>query len=176
MHFRVLPLGIATNGTRRSYVSKLPGQKIFLGFVILAVVLAVGYGIYLVGSPGGQRLLRFDDARVSDLQNISQTIDIYWGLNEELPAALEDLQGSRLYFVRSIRDPATQQPYEYRVIDGNQYQLCAVFDTDSSQKEQRVPRPRAANVWDHGLGRTCFDLEGQAPRTGPLDDRPVRVP
>ena len=155
---------------------KLPGQRIFLGFVIMSVVLAVGYGIYVVGSPGAQRLLKFDDARVSDLQNISQTIDIYWGLNEELPAALEDLQGSRLYFVRSIQDPATQLPYEYRVIEGNQYQLCAVFATDSSQKEQRVPRPRSANVWDHGTGRTCFELEAQAPETGPLREGPVRVP
>jgi len=34
-------------------VRNLPGQRIFLAFVILAVVLAVGYGIYVVGSPGG---------------------------------------------------------------------------------------------------------------------------
>jgi len=157
-------------------VRNVPGQRIFLGFVILALVLAVGYGIYVAGSPGGQRLLKFDDARVSDLQNISQTVDTYWELNEELPGALEDLQGSRLYFVRSIQDPATQQTYEYRVINGNQYQLCAVFATDSSQKEQRVPRPYSAKVWDHGTGRTCFDLEAQAPGAGPLREGPVRVP
>ena len=154
----------------------LPGQRIFLGFVILAVVLTVGYGIYVVGSPGGQRLLKFDARRVSDLQNISQAIDIYWELNEELPGALEELQGSRFYYARSIQDPATQQPYEYRVIDGNQYQLCAVFDTDSSQRALEVPRPYPAGVWDHGIGRTCFDLEAQAPRTGPLREGPVRVP
>jgi len=144
--------------------------------VILAVVLAVGYGIYVVGSPGGQRLLRFDARRVSDLQNISQTIDIYWELNEELPGALEELQGSRSYYVRSIQDPATQQPYEYRVVGGNQYQLCAVFATDSSQREQGVPRPFSGKVWDHGTGRTCFDLEAQAPVTGPLREGPVRPP
>ena len=154
----------------------LPGQRIFLGFVILAVVLAVGYGIYVVGSPGGQRLLKFDARRVADLQNISQTIDTYWELNEELPGALEDLLGSRLYFVRSIQDPASQQPYEYRVIDGNKYQLCAVFATDSSQRDQRVPRPYSAKVWDHGTSRKCFDLEAQAPGTGPLREGPVRVP
>ena len=144
--------------------------------MILAVVLAVGYGIYMVGSPEGQRLLKFDARRVSDLQNISQTIDAYWELNEELPGTLDDLQGSRLYFVRSIQDPATQQPYEYRVVDGNQYQLCAVFTTDSSQGEQRVPRPYSAKVWDHGTGRTCFDLEAQATGAGPLREGPVRVP
>ena len=154
----------------------LPGQRIFLGFVTLAVVLAVGYGIYVVGSPTGQRLLKFDARRVSDLQNISQTIDTYWGLNEELPGALDDLQGSRSYYARSIQDPATQQPYEYRVIDGNQYQLCALFATDSSQKEQQVPLPYSAKVWDHGTGRTCFNLEAQTPGTGPLREGPVRVP
>ena len=154
----------------------LPGQRIFVGFVVLAVVLTVGYGIYVVGSPGGQRLLKFDARRVSDLQNISQAIDTYWELNEALPGALEDLQGSRSFFVRSIQDPETQQPYEYRGVDGNHYQLCAVFATDSSEREQRVPRPYPAKVWDHGIGRTCFDLEAQAPRTSPLREGPVRVP
>ena len=146
-----------------------------MGFVILAVVLAVGYGIYLVGSPGGQRSQKFDARRVSDLQNISQTIDAYWELNEELPGALQDLQGSRSYYLRSIQDPATREPYEYRVLDGNQYQLCAVFATNSSQKEQRVPRPSSAKFWDHGTGRTCFDLEARAPGSGPLKEGPVRV-
>ena len=154
----------------------LPGQRIFLGFVILAVVLTVGYGIYVVGSPGGQRLLKFDARRVSDLQNISLAIDIYWDLNEELPGALEELQGSRSFFVQSIQDPATQQPYEYRVVDGNEYQLCAVFATDSSQRALEVPRPYSTQVWDHGTGRTCFDLEAQAPGTGPLREGPVRLP
>ena len=150
------------------------GQRVFLGFVILAVVLAVGYGIYIVGSPGGQRLLRFDARRVSDLQNISQTIDTYWHLNEELPGELEELQGSRFYYARSIQDPATQQPYEYQVLDGNLYQLCAVFDTDSSKRDQPVPRPFSPKVWDHGTGRTCFDLEAQAPKTSPLREGPAK--
>ena len=150
----------------------LSGQRIFLGLVTLAVVLVVGYGIYVVGSPAGQRLLKFDARRASDLQIISSNLDHYWELNGELPEALEDLQGPR-YYVRSIQDPATQQPYEYRVIDGNQYQLCAVFDTDSSQREQRVPRPYSAKVWDHGTGRACFDLEALSPRADPLREAPA---
>ena len=130
----------------------LPGQRIFLGFVTLAVVLAVGYGAVLVGFPAEQRLLKFDARRVSDLQNISRNIDTYWGLNGEVPGALEDLQGRR-YHVESIEDPATGERYEYRATDSNQYQLCAVFATDSSQREQRVPRSFSAKVWDHGTGR-----------------------
>ena len=153
-------------------MKNVTGQRIFLGLVTLAVVLAVGYGAVLVGFPAGQRLLKFDDRRVSDLQNISHTIDTYWELNGELPGALEDLQGPR-YYVRSIQDPGTQEPYEYRLMDGNQYQLCAVFATDSSQREQRVPRAFSAKVWDHGTGRACFDLEAQAPGTGRLREAPA---
>ena len=150
----------------------LPGRRIFLGIVTLAVVLAVGYGAVLVGFPAGQRLLKFDARRVSDLQNISQSIDTYWELNGELPVALEDLQGPR-YYVRSIEDPATEEPYEYRVIDGNQYQLCAVFATDSSQDEQRAPRAYSDKIWGHGTGRACFDLEAQAPRAGTFREAPA---
>ena len=143
-----------------------------MGFVILAVASAVGYGIYVVGSPAGQRLLKFDGQRVSDLQSISYALDTYWDQNGELPEALEDLRESRFYNVRSIHDPATNQPYEYRVVAGNLFQLCAVFATDSSRKEQRVPRPFSAKVWDHGTGRVCFDLEAQATEARPLQEAP----
>ena len=147
------------------------GLKIFLGAVIIAVVAAVGYGIFLVGSPAGQRLQRFDEKRVSNLQNISDALDRFWEVNEELPASLEELQGRR-YFVPSIKDPATEEPYEYRVVGENRYELCAVFAIDSSRRREEFPKPFSARTWEHGVGRVCFQLEAE----GPGDRKPREVP
>ena len=51
--------------------------KIFLALAILVVVSSVSYGIYLIGSSGGQRTLKLDERRVSHLTSISFGVDAY---------------------------------------------------------------------------------------------------
>ena len=134
---------------------------------IVVVVATLGYSIYLVGTPGQQRDVRLDDRRVDDLRNIANNIDTYLELNQEMPAALDDLSGPRFY-VESIEDPETGRLYEYRVIEDTNYELCAVFVTDSSEARRGPREPRASvrpfseRVWDHGVGRTCFPLTARA--------------
>ncbi|MFQ6026970.1 MAG: hypothetical protein ACE5Q6_05570 [Dehalococcoidia bacterium] len=154
------------------------GLKLFVGVVVAVVVAAVGVGIFFSGSPGGQRLVRFDERRVSDLQDISVAINRYWENNEQLPESLENLKVPE-YFVRSVRDPATEEPYEYGVLEPSLYQLCAVFQTDVSARRRDFDTPFSQQVWDHGVGRTCFDLEPQSsdhrlPREVPRPTPPVR--
>ena len=148
------------------------GLKIFVSVVVLAVLAAVVYGFILVGSPGSQRVLRFDERRVSDLQNISSAIDSYWRLNEQLPENLEALQDQR-YFVQSIQDPETEEPYEYRVLSQVTYELCAVFVAESSL----LPKPSfSQKPWEHGIGRTCFEREVQKPVSPPNPELIRSVP
>ena len=151
------------------------GLKIFLGVVILAVVAAVSYAIILVGSPAGQRLIKFDERRVSDLQNISFSLDRFWEGNEELPATLEELREPQ-YFVRSIKDPATEELYEYTVVGENRYELCAVFATDSSARHEEPPKPFSASTWEHGVGRVCFQLEAKPSGDRKPREAPVPLP
>jgi hypothetical protein len=136
-------------------------SKAFSWIVIGAVVIAVVYGITLAGSPGEQRLLQFDQRRVSDLQQISYAVERYWQLNEEFPASLEDLTGPQ-YGVFSLVDPKTQEPYMYVVIGEREYELCAVFETDTSLTTRA---PKLVSVygqsWDHGIGQTCFEFQVQ---------------
>ncbi len=133
------------------------------GLVICAIVVVVatlGYSIYLVGTPGQQRAERLDERRVDDLRNISQNVDIYFNLNEEMPQSLQDLGGSRFH-VRSIEDPDTGLIYEYRVLEGAEYELCAVFTTDSGDRRDER-RSFSERVWEHSAGRNCFQLEARA--------------
>ena len=124
------------------------------------VIAAVGYSIYVIGTPSQQRDLRLDQQRIGDLRNISNNIYTYLELNEEMPTSLFEMIGPK-YHIRSIEDPETGAPYAYRIIDGTDYELCAVFATDSPER-QAERRPFSESIWDHGPGRTCFALTIEA--------------
>ncbi|MDP6704138.1 MAG: hypothetical protein QF775_01485 [archaeon] len=136
-------------------------ERIFLGIVTVAIAGAIAYGFYVIGSPVGQRLERFDKMREGDMQNIAFGIDAYWERNGELPLSLEDLQ-SPFYHVRSIADPKTGEIYEYIVENDSSYQLCAAFETESLDD---VRAPFSVQVWEHGAERTCFELEAKKAKT-----------
>jgi hypothetical protein len=112
----------------------------------ITVVAAVAGGVAALESPATARQRRLDDNRIVDLSTIQDLVDWHWSQNAGLPAALSDLgrhPGSHV----SCRDPLTNEPYEYRALTGNRYELCAVFQQQSRD---------GAGVWPHGQGRQCF--------------------
>jgi hypothetical protein len=128
-------------------------MKILAICVSIVVVAAVVAAFVTVGSPSKQRTLRFDERRVSDLQNIEGQINFYWQTNGKLPQALSNLSGV------TGTDPETKQNYEYRTTSDKNYELCATFGLDSTPSGDY---PRAYPVygnesWNHGPGRVCFD-------------------
>jgi len=148
-------------------MKQLFSSKAFVWIIIGIVVLAVGYGIFLAGSPTTQRALQSDQMRASNLQQTSFAIDEYWARNQKLPETLEELQDSRYYFVESIADPITKESYEYQVLEEKQYELCATFELASTESRAGLRFPsKVSKVWEHGVGRTCFELEIQ-PRVTP---------
>ena len=142
----------------------------------VVVIACLGYSIYLFGSPGEQRAIQFDRERVSDLTIISYNVDEFWELNGDLPSGLEDMSGAR-YSIRSIHDPETSAPYEYRVVDEAkaEYELCAVFDTDTAERRERNPQ-FSDDPWGHGVGRTCFLVEVRRERPMPVEVVPESRP
>ena len=105
------------------------------------------------------------EQRISDLRNISRNVDLYWETNQKLPESFEDMSGQR-YSIFSIHDPESNEEYEYRVIEEAGYELCAVFSADSARSID-PDRPYSAGAWDHGTGRTCFQLEAQSQQPPP---------
>ena len=134
--------------------------KIFLKIVIVTIIISVGYGLYLVGSPAKQRQVRFDERRISDLQNISYAVNLYWQNSNNLPENLQLLLNSDFYYINSLSDPKTQELYEYRILEERKYELCANFETESSfSRERSVPVPISQEKWDYKIGRNCFQRE-----------------
>ena len=142
-----------------------PGNNWYVrSLLIVAVLVVVGciaYALTLTGSPGSQRDTRLDEQRVSDLSNIALNIDLYWELNEKLPADFGDMPGPT-YFLDRVDDLETGVPYEYRALEAPRYELCAVFSSDTTRRVHG-DRGFSNRRWEHQEGRNCFDLVAQAP-------------
>jgi hypothetical protein len=136
--------------------SRRVGLRLLAGCVIACVLVAFVAGLFIAGSPGQARAGRLDDERVNDLRSIASSVDEYWGHHGSPPPDLESLAEERGLRLRSIRDPQSGEPYEYRVLTDTSYELCATFSASSSDSEARGPGVR---FWKHEAGRTCFEIE-----------------
>ncbi len=140
--------------------------KVIAGVVSLVVIISIGAGFFIVGSPAVQRDRRFDERRVSDLGILQSEIVNYWSNKGRLPLELADLKNDISGFAPPA-DPQTQAPYEYNPKGPLTFELCAVFKADSrpTQEGSRFSKPVSVepygepyrNNWDHGPGRVCFE-------------------
>ena len=146
-------------------------RKIFIYAVIAIVAIAVIAGFFIVGSPQSERLRRFDDQRVSDLQIIQGQIIYYWQNKEKLPATLNDLKDPISGF-NPGKDPETGADYAYQVKGELEFSLCAnfnLFNMPSVESSESV-KPYAERLtypsqyypssdynWEHGAGLVCFE-------------------
>lgn len=134
--------------------------KIFVGIVIAVVSAAIIGGLFLSGTPEQMRLFRFDQLRTSDLRQISAAVEDYWQRRAKLPDNLQVLTRGPGGYIRSLRDPKSNQLYEYSITGETTFQLCATFETDTSVGDRSgVRRPASEEFWAHGIGRTCFEFE-----------------
>lgn len=124
---------------------------VLLGTFIAVVVAAVPVGMFLIGSPGQQRLRHLDEARAADLRSLASEIAAYVRTHHALPQTVD---AAKRPGVAIPRDPLSNQPYVYEVIDTTHYRLCAVFQTAAT--DVRAFEGQEAH---HGKGRTCFAYE-----------------
>jgi hypothetical protein len=140
---------------------KLTTNQFFGTIVTLIMLAAVVAGLVIAGSPHDERMRKADQQRVSDLQQISYSVEAYMNTNGELPPSLEELARSPNTYIASILDPRTRLPYTYRRGENGQYTLCATFETDSDSGPDQPARPQPNGFWTHGVGERCFTLEAK---------------
>ena len=130
-----------------------------LGILTVAVVaIVVVTGLFVLGSPGVERVRRLDVRRAADLQRLAASTDVFWTRHQRLPSSLDELaDGDGLVVPR--HDPSGED-YGYRVTGTRSYELCAKFQTDSAA----LPNTAGADFWSHPEGRQCFQLEAKGNR------------
>lgn len=137
-------------------------MKYFIGAVFIGIAIAVIAGFFVVGSPQKERLRRFDERRVQDLQTIQWSIISYWQSKRKLPSTLQDLRNDISGFVPPA-DPQTGEDYGYEVKGGTQFSLCASFilsnRSPAGMPKSTPPDDYYAGLqnWQHDAGRVCFN-------------------
>lgn len=127
------------------------------GVVVLATVVGA---VATMGAPGTQREVRIDARRVSDLQEIEQSIEMHHREHGTLPSDLSVL-AAQPGVALPLADPVTGLRYDYRIEGRRRYVLCARFVTDTARVS---PDGRAwrHGQWAHGVGDRCFKRKVEA--------------
>ena len=137
-------------------MSRVSGRGLLLIVVSVVVAVVAVAGFLMMGAPDQTRLHRIDERRTEELQSIAIAIETHYANGKRLPDQLSDLRpvpGD----AQPWRDPASGQPYEYRVLGGSRYELCATFSLASEEGDVR------SSQWAHGAGRQCFELDATHP-------------
>ncbi|MCP6720272.1 MAG: DUF5671 domain-containing protein [Patescibacteria group bacterium] len=148
--------------------SKHSKMKWFVRGVIVLGAIFIVFGFFKAGSPFAERVRRFDERRVQNLQSIQRELINYWQAKESLPQNLSGLRDDIRGFVPP-RDPETGEAYSYSVLGDKQFELCATFKTSNEGLEtiegKPLPAPRGvrspvpvliSESWLHSVGEECF--------------------
>jgi hypothetical protein len=136
-------------------------------FAATASVIATFFtGFSVIGSPTNQRHIQADVKRVEDLRQIANAIENWHrqatlnGSMASLPQNIEVLR-ARHILIGEGKDPETGASYEYSVLAGARYQLCANFNqaTAAENPTRRFVSP----FWHHPEGRACFVFDAAQP-------------
>lgn len=164
---KVLALLVIAGGIFFYYLREIRNQisakerNLWRIIALLVILGSIILGFMVIGSPQSQRERRYDNQRVSDLQNIQWQIVNYWQQKETLPGALAELEDSISGFMVPT-DPETGNDYTYRKTGNLSFELCATFDTAFGGNNSFAPKPMAYPVggiletWEHGMGEKCF--------------------
>ncbi|MFQ3587259.1 MAG: hypothetical protein SNJ74_04625 [Fimbriimonadaceae bacterium] len=129
-----------------------------VAFAGLSIALVVAV-FAIVGTPADMARYRRDSQRVADLLRFASELREQTRSSGHEPAKpLPDRVPDRLASLdvkNDWIDPLTRQPYRYRKIDEDRFELCATFEMSSEQFERRGRR-LPDDRWRHGAGERCI--------------------
>ena len=132
-------------------MTAVSGKRALVAVLVILVAFVVARGLLIIGPPGEERTRRLDARRIEDLQRISRAAEVFHGRHQRLPETLAEL-GLEPGLSSIAQDPVSGQPYPYRIVDANRYELCSAFDRETADRG-------SADFWSHGAGRQCFTLK-----------------
>lgn len=153
------------NDLKRNNTNQLKLRIVVWAVVGLVLATLIG-GFFIIGSPKNERLRRFDDDRISRLQQIQWQVIHYWRSKEQLPSKLEDLNDKLSGFNLPL-DPETNVMFEYKILKEKSFELCANFNLANYQPDGQTPyrfeeypmnyEKNISESWAHDAGRYCFE-------------------
>ncbi|MEA1909990.1 MAG: DUF5671 domain-containing protein [Patescibacteria group bacterium] len=148
------------------------GFKVFEYFVLFVALASIVGALFVLDSPSVQRDKRLDEIRVEKLITIYNGIQNFYGAkdrgNLRLPETLSELANDPLVFIKSggLEDPLTKEMFSYKVLNFDEYELCATFATDNRDEDVDVLRVKEPidpifegdKGFVHPAGNHCFSF------------------
>ncbi len=148
----------------------------------LVTVALVIWAFTRVDTPNEVRLRAFDQQRMDNLHAIARRVDChrtYFGATPENLTVMEEALKQHAESTpvaagcagETPSDPATDAPYRYEALEGDEFRLCATFARGWPEDEDEGrtrPAPHFSYVagearrtlqYPKAPGETCFDLE-----------------
>lgn len=142
-----------------------PSKLLAIAASLIVIASMVG-GFFVIGTPAQQRMQRFDDQRIGNLQDIQYQVVSYWQRKGTLPATLSELKDDISGYTAPV-DPETGEAYSYSVKGSLNFELCATFSRASlgaeSGETSAIKTPYSgrgdpySDNWNHPAGKACFD-------------------
>ena len=135
-------------------------RSVMYGAIVL-LILSIGAGFLIIGTPMQARLYRFDEQTVVDLQTIQSQIVYYYQQKQHLPVTLNDVNDPVSNYTVPT-DPQTGMDYQYQQLQASSteptFKLCANFNKEEHGNSQySVPQiPGSKDNWYHTAGNQCF--------------------
>ncbi|OHA93281.1 MAG: hypothetical protein A3E02_00375 [Candidatus Zambryskibacteria bacterium RIFCSPHIGHO2_12_FULL_38_34] len=170
---KVLSVFVVTLSVFLYYISDIrnkltkKSQKTWLIISAVIILVSIIWGFSVLGSPYTQRLIKYDNQKITDLANIQWQVISYWQVNGMLPVSLSDITSAQAYTVVPT-DPQSKTTYEYAKTDTMTFKLCAEFNKESTNNNQnQYPVPMSVSYpakgiviqndnWNHPSGHYCF--------------------
>ncbi len=158
------------------------GGRVWVIVAALVLIASIVAGFSVIGSPRTQRLRRYDDQKISDLQNIQWQVINYWQQKGRLAKDLKELSDPLTDQVIP-KDPQTGKNYVYKLGEGKAFELCANFSLESQKfsttkenfaRPYYVGNPMSEN-WQHAAGQVCFQRVIDPERYPVNQPRPVKA-
>lgn len=124
-------------------------RVVAIASTVVVIITAVA-GLYLSGSPAEQRLLRIDERRIRDLNQLANAVQRYWQEQGELPDTLQQLVDGRRLSKLPV-DPDSGLAYQYTAGD-KKFSLCAEFKRPTRETT-------TIEFWQHPAGAHCFEFD-----------------
>lgn len=140
-------------------------QKISPIIVTCILVATIIWGFAVFGSPQTQKLIRYDNQKITDLQNLQYQVINYWQMNGTIPTNLKELEKNQQYILPT--DPQSKADYEYKKTGEMNFELCADFNSENMTNQNQYPVVMSVGYpvkggiiqnenWNHKAGRQCF--------------------
>ena len=134
---------------------------------VIVVVLTIGAGFLVIGTPAQARNYQFDEQNIGDLQTLQNEIGMYWPEPGALPTSLDQLNDPLAGITVPV-DPQSGAAYQYQSVSKLAFKLCADFNAPTAANAitpEELVTPVSvegsgpqdlSDSWYHSAGNACF--------------------